>query len=121
MTTLAYRSIVIIDTRVYRYREARAFEQELHSTAFSRPTSSLEHRFDPGPATLSVAEGFLVGRLDVPRLSVSAMVREGSTKRRWNACVGHFAATALPGQSGNVALAGHRDTISSARFDTSAQ
>jgi sortase A len=53
----------------------------------------------------------LIGRLSVPRLHLSAMVREGIDRNTLQLAVGHIPATALPGQAGNVGVAGHRDTF----------
>ena len=39
------------------------------------------------------------------------MILEGTDERTLQRAVGHIAGTALPGQPGNVALAGHRDTF----------
>lgn len=52
-----------------------------------------------------------VGRIEIPRLHISAMVTEGTTPRVLKMAVGHISGTALPGQAGNVVLAGHRDTF----------
>lgn len=53
----------------------------------------------------------LIGRLSVPRLRMSAMVREGIDRNTLQLAIGHIPATALPGQAGNVGVAGHRDTF----------
>ena len=39
------------------------------------------------------------------------MVREGVDRKTLQLAVGHIPATALPGQAGNVGVAGHRDTF----------
>ena len=39
------------------------------------------------------------------------MVREGIDRNTLQLAVGHIPGTALPGQAGNVGLAGHRDTF----------
>jgi len=52
----------------------------------------------------------LIGRIEIPRLGVSAMVLEGASGRALRRGVGHVATTAFPGERGNVGLAGHRDT-----------
>jgi sortase A len=57
------------------------------------------------------SEGGLVGRLTIPRLRLSAMVREGVREKTLSLALGHVPSTALPGQRGNVAVAGHRDTL----------
>lgn len=53
----------------------------------------------------------MIGRLSVPRLHISVMVREGVDDDTLQKAVGHIPSTALPGQAGNVGLAGHRDTF----------
>jgi sortase A len=64
-----------------------------------------------GTAGKSVAEGTLLGRLDIPRLHVQSVVREGVGNVTLSLAVGHIPGTALPGQRGNIAVAGHRDTF----------
>ena len=56
-------------------------------------------------------EDGLIGRLEIPRLLFSAVVVEGVDKTTLRRAVGHIPGTALPGQAGNVGLAGHRDTF----------
>ena len=53
----------------------------------------------------------LVGRLEIPRLRVAAIVREGVDQGTLAKAVGHIPSTAWPGEPGNSALAGHRDTF----------
>ena len=53
----------------------------------------------------------IIGRLSVPRLHLTAMVREGIDGNTLQLAVGHIPSTALPGQAGNVGVAGHRDTF----------
>jgi sortase A len=57
------------------------------------------------------AKGDLVGRLDIPRLGISAMVLEGDDDGTLKLGVGHIPGTALPGPQGNVGLAAHRDSF----------
>jgi sortase A len=56
-------------------------------------------------------ENSLVGRIDIARIGISAMVLEGDDEPTLARAVGHIPGTALPGGSGNVGLAGHRDTF----------
>jgi sortase A len=51
-----------------------------------------------------------IGRIEIPRVGVSAIVEEGYSDATLAESVGHLTGTALPGQPGNVALAAHRDT-----------
>jgi sortase A len=53
----------------------------------------------------------IVGRIWIPKLRLSAMVREGNGARTLRRAVGHIPATPLPGEPGNVGVAGHRDTF----------
>ena len=53
----------------------------------------------------------VLGRLEIPTLGVSTIVREGEDARTLQLAVGHIAGTALPGAAGNMGLAGHRDTF----------
>src|SRR5262245_36660253 len=53
----------------------------------------------------------VLGRLEIPTLGVSTIVREGEDARTLQLAVGHIAGTALPGAGGNMGLAGHRDTF----------
>ncbi|HEX4135533.1 MAG TPA: class D sortase [Bryobacteraceae bacterium] len=79
------------------------------------------HEFDRNRAATSqapapqrqmhVASGSIVGRLDIKRLHVKAMVREGDSDHTLSVALGHIPGTAFPGQSGNVGIAGHRDSL----------
>ena len=68
----------------------------------------------PSPAPTSgvpLARGTVIGRIDVPRLQLSAAVAEGDDDSTLRKAVGHLPETPLPWQPGNVALAGHRDAL----------
>ena len=52
-----------------------------------------------------------IGRLEIPRLGLSAVVVEGDDEDTLKHAVGHLPDTPLPWQEGNAALAGHRDTF----------
>jgi sortase A len=53
----------------------------------------------------------VIGRLEIANLHLTAMVREGADAGTLRRAVGHIPGTALPGGTGNVGLAGHRDTF----------
>ena len=55
--------------------------------------------------------GESVGRLSIPRLGASLYVVEGSELADLENGPGHVVGTALPGPTGNCAIAGHRDTV----------
>jgi hypothetical protein len=58
-----------------------------------------------------LAEGEVIGEIEVPRLGLNAIVVQGDSPASLTRAVGHLSDTALPGEWGNVALAGHRDTF----------
>ena len=49
-----------------------------------------------------------IGRIEIPRISVDRPVYEGITLGTLEAGPGHWPGSAMPGQSGNVVVAGHR-------------
>lgn len=82
------------------------FERELHSrlgTRQSEPSAVAPKR--------RVENGHVLGRLSIPRLQISSMVREGDDETTLSLALGHIPGTAFPGEAGNVGVAGHRDTI----------
>jgi len=60
---------------------------------------------------LKMPRGEVLGRLTIPHIHLRAMVREGDDDDTLDVALGHIPSTALPGQRGNVGVAGHRDTI----------
>lgn len=59
----------------------------------------------------------LVGRIEIPRLGIDAMVIEGADDVALLRGVGHIPHTAFPGERGNAGLAAHRDTYFRALHD----
>jgi sortase A len=52
-----------------------------------------------------------IGRIEIPRVKVSAIVKEGVDTTTLSRAVGHVPYTSLPGEVGNVGVAAHRDTF----------
>jgi sortase A len=80
-------------------RENRLFDEKFHASIPRSPVA-------PRPEN-----GAPIGRLAIPRLHFRAMVLEGAGDDTLAVALGHVPGTALPGQTGNVAIAGHRDTL----------
>jgi sortase A len=57
------------------------------------------------------AVGTKIGELDIPSLHLEAPVIQGTGWNQLKHGIGHYASSALPGQGGNVFVAGHRDTV----------
>ncbi|MCL5746067.1 MAG: class D sortase [Acidobacteria bacterium] len=96
---LGYYGFVLADAWIFQRRESR----DLDRLVRERRTAS-----EGAPA--AAADG-LIGRLEIPRLLLSMVVIEGTDKIALRRAVGHIPGTALPGQPGNVGVAGHRDTF----------
>jgi sortase A len=60
--------------------------------------------------TRTVATGDPLTRIIMPSLGVDALVVEGTSPAALRAGAGHYPNTPLPGEVGNVAIAGHRTT-----------
>lgn len=52
-----------------------------------------------------------LGRIEIPRLHLSVVILEGTTPKILRVAAGHINGTALPGASGNICIAAHRDTL----------
>jgi len=74
-----------------------------------RPPSTVDR--SPSDVKVRPATGSLVGRIKIPRLKLSAVIFEGTDDQTLGRGVGHLAGTATPGETGNLVLAGHRDTF----------
>ncbi len=62
-------------------------------------------------ASAKAGAGVVMGRLDIPQLSLSVPVMTDFDPNSLLRGVGHIQGTALPGGLGTMGLAGHRDTF----------
>jgi len=109
IVALGYYVYVSAETMLYQAFENRELDRILNTAA---PSAT------PGDVPLATprprprpARGSAIGRLEIPRLGVSAIIRTGSDARTLQLAVGHIPGTAFPGENGNVGLAAHRDTF----------
>jgi sortase A len=108
---LAYCGFVLIDAWIFQRAERRQLErlvaerQLANGGALPSASSALLKNL---PAAASTG---LIGRIEIPRLGLSAIVMEGTRTSTLRRAVGHISGTALPGQPGNVGISGHRDTF----------
>jgi sortase A len=108
---LGYTGFALVDAWIFQRRESRELDRLLRD----RQVAS-QSKPQPGPSAApklapAVAADGLIGRIEIPRLLLSAVVVEGVDKITLRRAVGHIPGTALPGHAGNVGLAGHRDTF----------
>lgn len=98
---LSYAGYVLFDAQRYQAEQARRFEHALTEA----PPVRAEYLARP------VREGAPLGRIEIRRVGLTAMVQEGVDEGTLRRAVGHIPSTPLPGERGNVALAGHRDSF----------
>ncbi|MGB2898823.1 MAG: class D sortase [Candidatus Acidiferrum sp.] len=91
---LGYSAFVSADSHAYQTLEMKKFKQ---AGRLSEPHI--------------LTEGDVIGEIEVPRLGLDAIVVQGDSPASLRRAVGHLSKSALPGEWGNVALAGHRDTF----------
>jgi sortase A len=65
----------------------------------------------PAPSGAIPEAGTPLAELSIPRIGLSVVVLEGSDEHTLRRGLGHIETTPLPGESGNVAIAGHRDSF----------
>jgi sortase A len=108
---LGYCGVVLADGWLFQQRERRHLEQLLHGRQVA---SGLASRISPPASSKSppvLAPGELIGRIEIARLDLSVIVAEGVDTLTLRRAVGHIPGTAMPGNPGNIGLAGHRDTF----------
>ena len=130
---VGYYGYTVADQYVYQAYENWAFDQAIagrsHATfgdyireqtpfgflAPSKPAESAESAQSARSQTPAMqarpAEGTVIGRVEIARLNLSAVVREGVDAGVLKVAVGHVPSTAMPGEAGNFAIAAHRDTL----------
>jgi sortase A len=119
---LSYCATVLLDRWLFQAYQTWRFERALKDAQTSARTIQ-----QPASSPLSAqaeadrarAESFGIdglagsplGRIEISSIGLAAMILEGTDDSTLRRGVGHFPGTALPGQQGNVAIAGHRDTF----------
>jgi sortase A len=63
------------------------------------------------PGESNIAGDSVLTRLLIPKISLDAIVAEGTSREQLLKGPGHLEQTALPGEPGNAVIAGHRDTF----------
>jgi sortase A len=95
---------------VYTWRYQRAAKSQLEQMMSVKPEAEVVDRVPPPAKPPKVGE--IIGRVDIPRLKLSAVVAEGDDAATLGKAVGHLPDTPLPWQRrGNVGLAAHRDGL----------
>jgi len=102
-------------TSIEQSQSQQTLRQQFRSDVQSRvaPTSPKP----VGPSLISASinvpnppEGSVIGHLQIPAIGVDQYVVQGTTEADLTKGPGHYVGTSVPGQAGNVAIAGHRTT-----------
>ena len=115
---LGYVGFVLVDAKLYQAYYTWRFQQDLDGL---KPSVGSGDHLPPVPAeadrakveSLGMAdrEGAPLGRIEISAIGLEVMILEGTEDETLRRAVGHIPGTSLPGQEGNVAIAGHRDTF----------
>ena len=100
MCTLLYVAYTLLHARLYQQWAIDALDQEVQ-----RGDQSSDHLTNS-----SAKEGDVLGRIDIPRIGLTVAILQGTKSKTLRLGVGHIQGTPLPGEVGNVGIAGHRDT-----------
>ncbi len=99
-------------TSLAQHQAQESLRQEFTSRQHQTPPTT-----SVGPTLISAdvqvkepPEGSVVARLQIPAIGVDQYVVEGTAEGDLQKGPGHYVGTAMPGQAGNVAIAGHRTT-----------
>lgn len=98
---LGYVGFTLLDARLYQASAKRSLESQIQ-------LEKQTHELQPKP---TIRPGDVLGRLDIPRLGISVAVLQGTSSRILRLGAGHIERTPLPGENGNIGIAGHRDTF----------
>ena len=115
MISLGYVAYAYADAELFQAYQNWQFDRAAHdprptaATIATKPLLLTASLREPSPR--AVAPGAVLGRLEIARIGVSVIVAEGVDSRALRRAVGHIPGTALPGEKGNVAISGHRDTF----------
>lgn len=116
---LSYCGLVLLEAQIYQAYQSWRFEQAMKSSkppasTGQVPASPAPLEATPAPAGSPAIPGpgnIPLGRIELKRIGIAAMIMEGIDNRTLRHAVGRFPGTALLGQPGNTAIAGHRDTF----------
>jgi sortase A len=100
ISALGYVGYVMMSARYFHVTEAVRFAEPVRAR---RLTPNLTPRFFP--------HGAVIGMIEIPRLGIDAVIVQGDSNDVLRRAIGHVPGTPFPGEAGNIALAGHRDTF----------
>jgi sortase A len=109
IAALVWCALVVVDAYVYQ-RASRLALDDMPLAANGAPPP-LEAPTLVRRATGTAMPGAPLAALSIPRINLSAVVLHGTDALTLRRGLGHIEHTAWPGEAGNVAIAGHRDSF----------
>jgi sortase A len=119
-----YVGFALLDTTLYQAHQSREFEKALKDRKQGQSMGSVEDRRSlpsaialistrslPAAGSAAMRANLPLGRMEIGAIGLEAMILEGLDDQTLQRGVGHIPGTSLPGQEGNIAIAGHRDTF----------
>ncbi|HUK13148.1 MAG TPA: class D sortase [Thermoanaerobaculaceae bacterium] len=97
--------------KVYAFVSFERNQSLLGRLVEQRESGRIPRGLPGGSGYVAAPPGSLLGRIDIPRIGVSAMILEGTGERWLEQGAGHVPGTALPASDGNAVIAGHRDSF----------
>jgi sortase A len=107
---LFYLTFLVAEAVITQTRLARTYEQSHDVESRSVPSAPTFRLAAPKRANADFARPG-ISRLEIPRIGLTAMVLDGASSQTMRVGLGHITGTSSPGENGNVAIAGHRDTF----------
>ena len=108
---IGYCAFALADAWLFQRRASRDLDRQLRDRRAASVVLPQPEVFAARTVAPAAVVSGLIGRIEIPRLLLSVVVMEGADKITLGRAVGHIPGTALPGDAGNVGIAGHRDTF----------
>jgi sortase A len=107
---LVWCALLVLDASWAQREARRSLEIALPG---GRPLvdGEVKETVEPPLRAAVLARGTAIADLSIPRIQLTAVVLNGSDGQTLRRGPGHLEHTALPGESGNVVIAGHRDSF----------
>ncbi len=97
---VAYVALTVLYANFYQEAASNTLKDQIHAQEQQKVSGT----------SIEAKEGDVLGRIEIPRLGVKVVILQGTTSQTLRLGVGHIDGTALPGETGNIGIAGHRDT-----------
>ena len=97
---VSYVALTLLHAKLYQEAANNALDAQIRAQGQNQMI----------PPQAAAKEGDVLGRIEIPRLGLTVAILEGTAPQTLKLGVGHIEGTAFPGASGNIGIAGHRDT-----------